>query len=287
LVKIIRSIKGRLRLYVQIVFSSITNGYITGYFNARIYKGALKAVCVPGLSCYSCPGAFGACPLGSFQTMLGSREFRFPLYVTGILVMAGALFGRFVCGWLCPFGLVQDLLYKLPFVKKIKRLPGDKILRMLKYAILIGFVIFFPLFITDIAGQGQAGFCKWICPSGALMAAWPLYLGSELIRDAAGQLFAWKSMILAALLILSITVYRPFCSYFCPLGAIYGFFNPVALYRMRVNKRLCIKCGICESVCKFSIPVYDAPNSKECIRCGECIEACPVGAIEKRIARTR
>ncbi len=272
---------------VQLVFAFVTNSYIVGYLNGRIYTGASKAVCVPGLSCYSCPGALGACPLGSFQAMLGARDFRFPFYITGLLTVIGILFGRFVCGWLCPFGLVQDLLYKLPFAKKIIRLPGDKILRFVKYGILIGFVILFPLFVVDIAGQGQAGFCKWICPSGTFMAGWPLYLTSELIRDATGLLFAWKSLILAVLLILSIFVFRPFCSYLCPLGAFYGLFNPIAFYRMQIDEKLCIKCGTCKSVCKFSIPVYDVPNSKECIRCGECVKACPVGAIEKKIAWTR
>ncbi len=95
------------------------------------------------------------------------------------------------------------------------------------------------------------------------------------------------SLILAVLLILSIFVFRPFCSYLCPLGAFYGLFNPIAFYRMQIDEKLCIKCGTCKSVCKFSIPVYDVPNSKECIRCGECVKACPVGAIEKKIAWTR
>ena len=65
-------------------------------------------------------------------------------------MVVGALLGRFVCGWLCPFGLVQDLVYKIPFVRKINRFPGDKLLRYLKYVILAIFVILLPLFVVDI-----------------------------------------------------------------------------------------------------------------------------------------
>lgn len=274
---------GRLRLLVQIAFAAITNGYITGYLTGKIYAGQLKSVCVPGLSCYSCPGAFGACPVGSFQSMLGSRDFRFSFYVTGFLVAVGALMGRFVCGWLCPFGLAQDLLHRIPFVKKIRKVPGDRFLKYLKYGILVVFVILFPMFVVDIAGQGQTGFCKWICPSGTLMAGWPLFLANGAIRDAAGFLFAWKNLILIALLILSVVIYRPFCRYLCPLGAFYGFFNPVALYRFRVDEKKCTRCKACQRVCKFDIPAYDSPNSRDCIRCGDCIKACPTGALEKSL----
>ena len=139
-----------------------------------IYKGPGKFICLPGLNCYSCPGALGSCPIGSLQAVIGSRSYRFSFYVAGFLLLFGALFGRLVCGWLCPFGLVQDLLYKIPFVKKLRRLPGDRWLKYLKYVILAGFVIVLPLTVLDIVGQGQPWFCKYICPSGTLFAGIPL-----------------------------------------------------------------------------------------------------------------
>ena len=119
---------------------------------------------MPGLNCYSCPGALGACPIGSFQAVVTSRDRSFSFYVVGFLLIFGGLLGRFVCGWLCPFGLVQDLVHKIPFPKKWKKLPGDKYLRWLKYLILVGFVILLPLTVLDVVGQGQPWFCKYICP---------------------------------------------------------------------------------------------------------------------------
>ena len=102
----IKAIKNRMRLWVQIVFTAVTNGYLLGFLTGRIYTGPTKAACVPGLNCYSCPGALGSCPIGSLQAVLGSRDYKFSFYVVGFLLFFGSIFGRFVCGWLCPFGLV-------------------------------------------------------------------------------------------------------------------------------------------------------------------------------------
>ena len=280
-------IKKRLRLIVQVVFTALTNGYAQGFVQGRIFTGPTKAYCVPGLNCYSCPGALGACPIGSLQAVLGSRNYKMAFYVVGFLTVVGAVFARFVCGWLCPFGLVQDLLYKIPFVKKLRKLPGDRWLKWLKYVLLVGFVIILPLFAVDIIGQGQPWFCEYICPSGTLLAGIPLLAANPALRAAAGWLFSWKLLILVVLVFLSILVYRPFCRYLCPLGAIYGLFNPIAFYRLKVDEHKCTHCGACRRACKLDIPVDKTPNSPECIRCGDCKRACPHGAICSTFSRGR
>ena len=282
-----RTLRQRIRLAVQLCFTAVTNGYVQGFVTGRIFSGPSKAYCVPGLNCYSCPGALGACPLGSLQAVLSSRDYRFAAYVLGFLMIVGAFFGRFVCGWLCPFGLIQDLLYKVPFVKKLRALPGDRFLRWLKYVLLVGFVILLPLFAVDAVGLGSPWFCKWICPSGTLLGGWPLALINEGLRAALGFLFAWKSALLILIILLSILVYRPFCRYLCPLGAIYGLFNPIALYRFRVDREKCTSCGACRKACKLDIPVWEKPNSMECIRCGACLDVCPEQALASTLARNR
>ena len=269
----------KLRLWVQIIFTAITNGYLYGYATGSIYRGPLKTVCMPGLNCYSCPGAFGSCPIGSLQAVIGSKDYKFSFYIIGFLIFFGSVFGRFICGWLCPFGLVQDLLYKIPFFRKQKNLPGHKILVKLKYIILFVFVIILPITVTNFVGMGDPWFCKYICPSGTLMAGLPLVSMNESLQGAIGGLFSWKLFLLAVVIILSIWFYRPFCKYICPLGAAYSVFNPIALYRYRVDKDSCTKCGKCQKVCKMDIKVWEHPNSPECIRCGDCIKNCPENAI--------
>mgnify|MGYP002228590937 CR=1 FL=1 len=116
----IKKQRKHLRLWVQVLFTALTNGYVIGFTEGKIYRGTSKKLCVPGLNCYSCPGAIGSCPIGSLQAVLGSKNYKFSFYVIGFLMIFGSLMGRFVCGWLCPFGLVQDLLHKIHFVKRSK-----------------------------------------------------------------------------------------------------------------------------------------------------------------------
>lgn len=268
-----------IRTAVQVIFTAITNSYVEGFARGTIYTGATKSICVPGLSCYSCPGARGSCPIGSLQAVLGSREYKFSFYLLGFFMLVGAALGRFVCGWLCPFGLFQDLLFKIPGIKKIRNVPKDRFLRYFKYVILLVFVVLLPLFVVDITGLGSPWFCAYICPSGTAMAGIPLVLMNQGLRAAIGWLFTWKVAILVFTIIVSTFIYRPFCRYVCPLGAIYGFFNRISLYRISLNSATCINCKQCENACPLNIPVLTQQNSSECIRCGKCTDICPTQAL--------
>ena len=285
--KLLGALRRNVRTVVQLCWTALTNGYAAGFAKGTIYKGELKRVCVPGLNCYSCPGALGACPIGSLQAVLGDRNHWFSFYVVGFLLLFGAVLGRFVCGWLCPFGLVQDLLHKIPFPKKLKRLPSDRVLKYLRYVVLVGFVIILPLTALDVVGQGSPWYCKYICPSGTLFAGIPLVASNPALQSALGWIFNWKVAILVVLLLLSVVVYRPFCRYLCPLGAIYGLFNPIAFYRYEVDSEKCVDCGLCARACGFGIRANETPNSTECIRCGQYIKACPHGAICSTLSRRR
>lgn len=271
--------KQRLRHGVQALWALLSNSYIAGFIHGRIYKGKLKNLCVPGMNCYSCPGALGACPIGALQAVIGSWNFKFAFYVAGFLMFVGALVGRLICGWLCPFGLIQDLLAKIPFPKKIRAFRGDKLLRKLKYVILIVFVILLPMYCVDLLGQGAPYFCKLICPVGTLEGGIPLALLNRAMHGALGWLYAWKNAALIAVLLLSIVIYRPFCKYICPLGAIYSVFNPISVFRYRVNAEKCSRCGACARACEMGCDPVQNANAPECIRCGKCRHACPSGAI--------
>lgn len=280
--KIASKLKKHARSIMQIGYFAVTNGYLPGYYGGNFYSGGLKSVCVPGLNCYSCPGALGSCPIGALQAVAGHRAFSFSLYAAGLIVLFGALLGRFICGWLCPFGALQGLIFKIPFIKKIRRVPGDRILRRLKYVILILFVLLLPALVADVIGQGIPWFCKYICPSGTLFGGiWWVTL-DEGIRSAAGWLFVFKTAVLAAIVILSLIVYRPFCRYLCPLGALYGMFNAFSLYGYELDKSKCVGCGRCSRICPMGLDISNMPDSAECIRCGKCVGACTEGALKKR-----
>lgn len=270
---------GKRRRMIQVLWAFLTNSYLVGFVQGKIYRGKLKNLCVPGLNCYSCPGAVGSCPIGAMLAVIGSWNFKFAFYAAGFLMFIGALMGRFVCGWLCPFGLIQDLLYKIPFLRKINTFKGDKLLRKLKYVILLVFVILLPMFLVDVLGQGLPYFCKFICPAGTLEGGILLVLFNESMRGALGWLYAWKSVLLAVTILLSVVIYRPFCKYICPLGVVYSVFNPIAVFRYRIDKEKCTGCGACARVCKMQVDPAKNVNHAECIRCGACKDACPVKVI--------
>lgn len=258
----------RKRTWIQLIAACLSNGYIAGFLGSKIYKGNTKFFCVPGLNCYSCPGAMGSCPIGALQAVLGDRKYNFSYYIFGILILIGSLLGRLVCGLLCPFGFVQDLLHKIPLRKLRIATRVDRALRWLKYGILLVFVIILPIFATNAFGVGSPYFCKWICPAGTLEGGFPLLLAHESLRQSIGWLFNWKLLLLIATVLSSIVIYRPFCKYLCPLGAFYSLFNKVSLYRMEVDQEKCTHCLRCEKQCKMGVSITKDINALECIRCG-------------------
>lgn len=270
-------ITGRMRGWIQAGATLLSNIHLSNFFKGGIYQGGGKAACVPGLNCYSCPAASGACPIGAFQAVAGSSKFGFSYYITGFLILVGVLLGRFVCGFLCPFGWLQDLLHKIPGRKiSTGRL---KPLTYMKYAVLIGTVILLPALMTNDVGMGDPYFCKYICPQGVLEGALPLAAANAGIRSALGTLFTRKLIILMAVGILSVVFYRPFCKWVCPLGAFYGLMNKVALLGVEVDRGKCVSCGRCAEVCKMDVDITRSPNHGECIRCGKCVTVCPVDAL--------
>lgn len=260
---------------IQLASAAFFNGYAAGFQKGTIFTGRAKAFCVPVLNCYSCPGAWGACPIGAMQAVLGKH--RFPFYVLGLLMLFGVLLGRAVCGLLCPFGLVQDLLHKVPSPKL--RVPRriDRPARRVKYVILIAI----PLLSLLPEGNGVIPpyFCKYLCPVGTLEGGLPHLLFTPALRGLAGVLFGWKALVLLAVLISAVLIPRPFCRYLCPLGAFYGLFHKFSLFRLRLDREKCVGCKACEHACPMAVEVTREPDSPECVRCGKCAAACPTGAL--------
>ena len=257
----------RFRGWVQAGATLLSNLHLPNFLKGSLYQGAGKAVCVPGLNCYSCPAASGSCPIGALQAAVGSPQYRFSYYIVGFLLLLGMLLGRAICGFLCPFGWMQELLHKIPTKKFSSR--KLKPLRYLKYGILV-------------VGIGDPFFCKYLCPQGVLEGAIPLSLVNPSIRAALGKLFSWKLSILLTIIVLSVLFFRPFCKWLCPLGAFYALLNRMSLFRMQVDRDKCVSCGQCAKACKMDVDVTKTPNHTECIRCGMCARACPTCAVHFR-----
>lgn len=259
------------RRVIQLYAALLYNANIKGFFNGRIYKGATKNLCVPGLNCYSCPGAIGSCPLGALQNALSASKTRTPAYIFGIIILFGLLLGRTICGWLCPVGLGQELLYKIK-TPKVKKSKVTRVFSYFKYVLLIALVVILPLMFAI------PGFCEYICPAGTLEGGVGLLANSENegLLSNLGPLFTWKFTLLIAIVVLSIFFFRFFCRFLCPLGALYGFFCRVAMLGVKLDKNKCTDCGLCVGVCKMDVKRV---GDHECIHCGACISVCPAKAI--------
>jgi polyferredoxin len=269
---------------IQLLSAVLVNGYAAGFQKGRIFTGGTKAVCVPVLNCYSCPGALGACPIGSLQAAVGGMKRHFPFYVLGLLMLFGIVLGRVVCGLLCPFGLVQDLLHKIPVPKRRVPKKIDRPARYLKYLVLLALVILLPAFAVTKTGVTPPYFCQYVCPAGTLGGGIPLMIADPALRTLAGALFSWKALILVVIAAASMFIHRPFCRYLCPLGAFYAVFNRFSFFQMNLDETKCIGCKKCEHICPMVVEVTKNINGPECIRCGMCKAVCPTGAIASGFA---
>jgi polyferredoxin len=195
------------------------------------------------------------------------------LYVYGLLALFGLTLGRAICGFLCPFGLIQELLYKIP-LKKIRNSKLFPILQRIKYVVLFVLVIGIPTMLTVTGQVSVPVFCKFVCPAGTLEAGVPLIIANSRIGSNLGFLFVWKLTLLLLVIFFAIVIYRPFCRFFCPLGAIYSFFNKFSLLNIREDVSKCTNCSECKNVCLLNLP---SPKDRECIRCGRCVSGCKHG----------
>ncbi|MEW6747391.1 MAG: 4Fe-4S binding protein [Planctomycetota bacterium] len=238
----------------------------------------LKWLCNPVLSCHSCVLAWFACPIGVFVHYSGYHLF--PVLALGTVLLLGIALGRLLCGWICPIGFLQDLLYKVPSRKFA--LPSWT--SYVKYLVLVLMVGLFPFFWGE---ETLLSFCRY-CPASAAQVTIPnLIGGSEL---TAGTLI--KLGILAGVIGLAVFSTRSFCKVFCPIGALLAPLNFVSLWVVKPARAECAGCEKCGAAC----PSGGDPQSRieqgippslalDCVLCHQCQVACPQWRKEKRQER--
>lgn len=256
--------------------------HLTQFCAAILYNGKFFApqagsfiprdkLCVPGLNCQYCPGAIAGCPLGTLQSLFAGGLMRVPFFMLASIILFALLLGRIICGWLCPFGLFFDLLYKIPG-PKFKKNSFTAKLCYLKYLIFAVTVVLVPAYMYFGKGMTFPAFCESLCPNGLLTA---LYI--NITHTGFGFLYSDTKLIIALVLIIaSIVIYRPFCRFFCPLGAFYSIFNRLSVFAMKIDKSKCIGCNACTRTCLMDCQKV---GDRECIACSKCQGICPTKAI--------
>jgi ferredoxin-type protein NapH len=245
IIKIIRRFKWRL-------LSQVT---ALGALNAYFFR--IHSVCSPVLNCHGCPAAILACPVGLLVNFSSLRLF--PFITVGILGLVGVTTGRLVCGWLCPFGFLQDAIYRI----RTKKISLPPVFRYTKYFVLFGLVLMIPFFFPE----SKFTFCR-VCPAGTLESSIPWRIMGLSSGDSIG--FFIRISVLLGVLILVVIVNRGFCLVLCPLGAIFSIFNRFSLFRLRVNQDQGNSHGLSAKMCPVKIDPIKEINSPECIRCLKC-----------------
>jgi len=230
---------------------------ITSLVALNLYFLQLHSICIPALNCHFCPAAVFACPIGVLVNFSSLRIF--PFVAVGLLGLVGIIGGRLVCGWLCPFGLLQDSLHKIP----TRKITVPHQFAYTKYAVLIGLVILVPFFFPN----SHLTFCR-LCPTGTLESAIPWKIMG--ISSGYDFRFLLRISILLGVVALAIVLNRGFCRLLCPLGAIFSIFNRFSLFRIRLTKKDCNNCGRCTKMCPAGLNPAEQMHSPECIRCLEC-----------------
>ena len=259
------------RRVFQTLGTFLSNAYVQGFslsvapgtlkITPVLYQGSLKSVCTPLLNCYACPSALFSCPIGTLQHFMATGTF--PYYGVGTLSLVGASIGRMTCGTLCPFGFLQDLLYKFrSFKVRIPAWTG-----YFRYAVLAALVFLIP-YVTR-----ESWFSK-LCPMGTLTGglAWATF--DLHVRSMIRSLFWVKIAILLFFVTTSLTVKRPFCRAGCPLGAIFSLFNKSSFLQLAWNPETCTRCGKCQKICPVDIRPDRNPTNPDCLRCLDCTR-CP------------
>lgn len=264
------------RRIVQFIALLTSNSYFASIPTASFYQGSLKGACVPILNCYACPLAWGSCPIGTLQHFIIIRAL--PLYLIGVLGVIGLFVGRWPCGWLCPFGWLQEMLYKI----RSPKFSAPDWLRHAKFVFLFA-VVGLVAWLTY-----EPWFCK-LCPAGTLGAGlpwlWWSARGSVFAEgmDFSTVTFALKLVLLAAVIVFAIMMRRPFCRFVCPLGAFLGAMNKVSLlqldydldscaiaYAKGSDFENCATCNHCSRHCPMDLKVPEQRGSVDCIRCMNC-----------------
>lgn len=225
-------------------------------------------ICGPVFHCYACPLATFACPIGIIAQF--SALHMIPFLAIGTLLIVGGMIGSLVCGWMCPFGLLQDLAARIP----TKKIHIPQRLGHFRYVILVGTVLAVPYFF----GESHPLFVCRICPAGALEKAVP----DVITQAVTGADIVWPNAIKITIVVVFVMAMlftiRPWCRVMCPLGAIFGLLNKVSVLSMKLEDHRCNDCKRCQTLCIYGGTPHLDPNDPRCIRCLECTK-CHPGAL--------
>jgi len=236
----------------------------------------LKWFCNPVLSCHSCALSWFACPIGVFVHYSGYHLF--PFFALGTILLFGILIGKLFCGWVCPFGFLQDLFHKIPSQKiKIPKWTSN-----IKYFVLFSMVLFLPFIFGE---QTYYSFCR-VCPAATMQVTTPDLITNNFKNISTLTIIRFSILFLIILFVIVNS--RAFCKTLCPIGAILAPLNYISFWTVKFPAEMCDSCNNCDKYCitdvepsKRITKFIPANRSLDCVVCHDCQKACPSRKREK------
>ncbi len=245
-------------------------------------------------------GMIRACPMATFQrTLTDTWEFTLLFFAAAIFLIVVLMLGRSLCGWACPFGLVQDVFTR---VRSILGIPAKEFsqgahenLTLIRFAILGLFILLSISIGISALGDTTAGnvyqsylpegifqtapYCA-ICPTPSMYYIMTVVtFQAPLGLDDPVHIIMW--IMMAVFAVGSFIQPRFFCRYLCPTGAMSSPFNKISMVHIHKDPWGCTKCHVCYTNCPMRVREVLDEDKKErlgdvdCIMCGECIQRCP------------
>jgi NAD-dependent dihydropyrimidine dehydrogenase PreA subunit len=184
----------------------------------------------------------------------------------GFFIILAVIGNKMICGWACPFGALQEIIYSIPILRRIKQ---KKLPFILTNTIRAGFFLFTLLFLFGIIGASK-GFViyHYVNPFNLFNLD-----------------FESPSILLTVIIALggAFIIYRPFCQLICPFGFISWIAERFSIFRIRIDKDKCTQCGACIKVCPLEAAKGRVAGNKlpaDCFSCAHCLNVCPVDAIQ-------
>ncbi len=278
-----------LRTYKNLDFKLGVRRWLTGWMTfviARVGILRVTSVCpvkrsslgvFPFINCQSCELATGACPVGTFQMAL--LKGKIPYLAMATVILVGAVLGRWICGWLCPFGFLSDIFDRFSKHKKFPKKAG-----YIKF-VLLGIIIITSI-LSFKSNKQVLPFCAIVCAGGFFYGLLPYYVTTG-FGNLKGKLPFFHVLVLyhIAYAVTFLTLAyrysgRFFCRYICPMGAVLGLFNKIALVRIEHDSSSCNNCNACNKVCPMGADLCQDSflDRTNCIACARCVKVCKTGA---------
>ncbi len=239
------------------------------WYPRALYVGALLvAVAVCGFALGKSPNPMEG-TVKVFKSMVGLYPSVWEKVAAfGFFIVLAVVGNKLVCGWACPFGALQELLYSLPFFKRIKR---RKVPFLVSNTIRVTLFVVVLLLLFGVVG-GRKGF-----------VVYHFLNPFNLFNFDFDELPVVISIVAA--IGLAFLVYRPFCQFICPFGLISWLAERLSLTRVRVDANRCNECGACIQACPLEAAKHKVAGKlfgADCYSCARCLDTCPQDAISYR-----